>query len=955
MSTVADATGSRTLTYFDNDQLKSVTAPGATQPFTYDYNSDGTPNTRTYPDGTATAYSYDNDGRTTGTTTAGKTVTYGYDAAGNPTTTALPAGQRSETQTFDTAGRLSKITEANGATTTATAYGYDPNGRVTDQTAISAGGVQTPGTQYAYDSAGRLTRSCLPASVGADCASTTAGKTLAYDKAGNLLSTADTTTPMDWTGATQTVSADLNGDGITDVITADATNTIRTYLGQGDGTFLPAAQITGTGTGFKQLMPIEYTGDGKTDLLAIDNATGHLLRYTGDGKGGFAAPADLGAGWGVMTLTPGDFNGDGKNDFLAISSSSGNMNFYPGTGTGTLGAATGLGTGWGVMTLTPGDFNGDGKLDVLAVSSSSHRMNFYPGNGNGTLGTATLQADSWATYGQPATGHFDAGATLDIVAPDTSNHLRLWHGDGAGHLTGATITTGGTTNTYNTADQLSQTLTGRTATAYGYDLDGNQTTAGSTTNTYDPGGRLTTSTTGSTAYAFTYDADGNRATVKKNGTLADTTRWDINNPLPQIATETNATGALIGDYQYNPAGAPQSANTTSSNAFYYLHNQQNSITAVLDGTGAQTYHYSYDTYGTATATADVTGGQQSAFGFTGQYKDPALTGRLDLRDRILDTTTGRFTTRDPIPPPAGSANPSTYAYANNDPVNLSDPTGDCPLCISALVGAGIGALVGGTVYAFQHRDGNFNWGDFAASTGKGAIIGFGAGLLMPAGGASAAFLGFEEGTASYLATSATINGLVGMGYTWAVNTAQCQPTNPRDLLFGFAGGFFGTYAGPAFAWAKGLLADTGKDATTMAADSHTAAGGEINWGTTSTSIGSDESTRTVGSLTANAGQHDVIVHGTQSGYIVVDGRLTNPGQIVEAVTSNPNYAGECLRLLVCHSGASGVGQDVADGMKVPVWAPTTKVGVLRQLGPGQEAMLEPGGYWRLFLPVNQPH
>jgi hypothetical protein len=100
----------------------------------------------------------------------------------------------------------------------------------------------------------------------------------------------------------------------------------------------------------------------------------------------------------------------------------------------------------------------------------------------------------------------------------------------------------------------------------------------------------------------------------------------------------------------------------------------------------------------------------------------------------------------------------------------------------------------------------------------------------------------------------------------------------------------------------------------------------------------------------NAGHHDVIVHGSTRGVLGVDGQDTNPLQIVEAVRGNPHYQGGCVRLLVCHSGVSGVGQDVANGLGVPVWAPTTKVGVMPSLGT-QEPFLEPGGTWRMFLPM----
>ncbi|MGQ5224944.1 hypothetical protein ACW69C_23380 [Streptomyces sp. MN3] len=39
---------------------------------------------------------------------------------------------------------------------------------------------------------------------------------------------------------------------------------------------------------------------------------------------------------------------------------------------------------------------------------------------------------------------------------------------------------------------------------------------------------------------------------------------------------------------------------------------------------------------------------------------------------------------------------------------------------------------------------------------------------------------------------------VGMGFTWAVNTAQCQPVTPTDLLIGAISGGIGPLAKPAW-------------------------------------------------------------------------------------------------------------------------------------------------------------
>ena len=57
------------------------------------------------------------------------------------------------------------------------------------------------------------------------------------------------------------------------------------------------------------------------------------------------------------------------------------------------------------------------------------------------------------------------------------------------------------------------------------------------------------------------------------------------------------------------------------------------------------------------------------------------TGTLDMRNRVYDSRTGRFTQEDPIGLAGGI---HLYGFAGGDPVNFSDPLGLCPLCETAL-------------------------------------------------------------------------------------------------------------------------------------------------------------------------------------------------------------------------------------------------------------------------------
>ncbi len=151
-------------------------------------------------------------------------------------------------------------------------------------------------------------------------------------------------------------------------------------------------------------------------------------------------------------------------------------------------------------------------------------------------------------------------------------------------------------------------------------------------------------------------------------------------------------------------------------------------------------------------------------------------------------------------------------------------------------------------------------------------------------------------------------------------------------------------------------------------DDHLPAGDPVYYSQSSTAIGYDAATmRNFDVAQPEPGFHDVVVHGERNGtfrpgLVGEDGKshpanFTHPHQIAEAVANNPDYSGEPVRLVSCHSGtvdpASGVppaAQQVANSLGVPVMAPTNIVGV-RRVGSGlQVPEIGRGGTWKMFYP-----
>jgi RHS repeat-associated protein len=164
---MTDGQGTQSYTYDGVDRLKTVTR--GQDVFSYDYDLNGNPTRRTYPDGTDTDYTYDADRRLATAVSGGQTTSYAYDAAGNVTQTTLPAANgHVEERTYDRAGRLTRLRSTKGANTLVDlTYTLDAVGNPTQ---VVRAGTAAGTTTYVYDARDRLTDVCFQASCpgGAD-------------------------------------------------------------------------------------------------------------------------------------------------------------------------------------------------------------------------------------------------------------------------------------------------------------------------------------------------------------------------------------------------------------------------------------------------------------------------------------------------------------------------------------------------------------------------------------------------------------------------------------------------------------------------------------------------------------------------------------------------------------------------------------------------------------------
>jgi RHS repeat-associated protein len=111
-----------------------------------------------------------------------------------------------------------------------------------------------------------------------------------------------------------------------------------------------------------------------------------------------------------------------------------------------------------------------------------------------------------------------------------------------------------------------------------------------------------------------------------------------------------------------------------SNRSWLVADQQGSIVAMTDGSGASANPLTYDEYGIPGATNNPPG-SINRFQYTGQAWIPEI-GLYDFKARIYSQMLGRFLQSDPIGYGDGL---NMYAYVHGGLVNGRDPSGTIPL------------------------------------------------------------------------------------------------------------------------------------------------------------------------------------------------------------------------------------------------------------------------------------
>jgi hypothetical protein len=200
-------------------------------------------------------------------------------------------------------------------------------------------------------------------------------------------------------GSAYKTLGDFNGDGKADFLFLND-QTHRVEVWQMDGTELVADQAVGdidAAHGWRFKDTADFNGDGKTDLLLLNDANNHVMIWQMNGTS-TPTQVDLGAAPDHFHFADkGDFNGDGKTDLMFINDTNGEVKVWQMNGTAIDQSAT-VGTmAGGYHYASTGDFNGDGKTDLFFQNDATHAVQLWQMNGTEILVNSqmALLADGW--------------------------------------------------------------------------------------------------------------------------------------------------------------------------------------------------------------------------------------------------------------------------------------------------------------------------------------------------------------------------------------------------------------------------------------------------------------------------------------------------------------------------------------------------------------------------------
>ncbi|MGN9907857.1 RHS repeat-associated core domain-containing protein [Phytohabitans sp. LJ34] len=558
----------------------------------------------------------------------GATTTFGYanTALPNlPTSVKDPAGNEL-TREYDAAGNLTKIRSTPLAVDVEVRAYSGPRALLTSRKDAN-GNI----TEFTYDAQGNLTAVVPPLPMGQT--------RYTYDSLSRITSITD--------GAGKRIEYHYDRlDRIVAISHSGVALQAMTYDSLGNLTKRETAEVT---TRFAY--DTHPTGSQVTSAARTQGTATETVTYTYDKAGNLTSLTDPGGttryGYDIAYRLTSLADPFGQTTTFGYDAADRRTSTtFPGAGTQTNG------------------YDGAGRLTSLAVSNAA--------------GTELLRVTyRFTTAAGADTDQMQSKSVRrgNVISPTTTYEY-----DQLRHLTKETLTT----YTVDKADNITAISSLTSTSNRTYNAANQLVVMENTTQFYDGAGNVTSSTTPNNNFWYSSTNQWIRGATAQGVEIFAASYDSVDQTEPRTISENNngvatthvfthtalgITSAVVNGARTSVTRDPDGRLVTEkagATRYNLITDHQGTVLALLDTSGALAAHYTYTAYGRNSSSG---AGATNPFRYLGNYLLDSGIALFGLR--YYNSYWGRFTSPDPT-----GQERNAYAYAQSDPINRMDPTGD---------------------------------------------------------------------------------------------------------------------------------------------------------------------------------------------------------------------------------------------------------------------------------------
>jgi len=244
--------------------------------------------------------------------------------------------------------------------------------------------------------------------------------------------------------ANSVTTADINGDGIPDVVVANINDNSVSVLLNSTATGAQVPMLTtqktfAAGAGAYAVTTADINGDGRPDVVVANYMAGSVSVFLnttvpGAAAASLAAQQTFAVGGNPTSVATADLNGDGKPDLIISNDADNTVSVLlnttaPGAATPNFAVQHTFATGTNPVSVTTADVNGDGKPDVIVANQGFQLVSVLlnttaPGAATPSFAAQQTFAATVPPFGLPfsvTTADVNGDGLPDLIVADNSS------------------------------------------------------------------------------------------------------------------------------------------------------------------------------------------------------------------------------------------------------------------------------------------------------------------------------------------------------------------------------------------------------------------------------------------------------------------------------------------------------------------------------------------------------